>query len=489
MKEKHLARTAQLLLIVYTITTIFGVIGLIAQYTSDAEMAPIRSFLPLIVSLIAYIGGLVCYFIFPDKNKYIRYVSIAYSVVYFLLVSMSKSGTSYPYLMPILVIILLSLDRISITIPTVAFAITNVVRVIQTLTAATNPQDVLEAVMIEVIITVLFVITILRGERLLVRFFESSIEEITEVANKNESVKNQIVVVADNVGEHTLSMSEVLSTVLSQTDAVNDAIGSIATGATETANAIHNQTAQTQEIQDVIDSTNDSAQNIVVITDEAKVSLGEGTKAIKDLFGKVDESIAGNKQMEVAANALQEKTEAVRGITDIIFGISSKTNLLALNASIEAARAGEAGRGFAVVAEEIRDLAEQTRLETENITALIEQLALNAKDVSDRVDANVEASNLEYKCAQLASDKFEDITDKIERLSEEVKDIENKTRILLDSNNRIVDDINSLSSTSEEISASTQEVLDMSDNNKAMLHDFAKKLEELVNEVDGLKQQ
>lgn len=51
--------------------------------------------------------------------------------------------------------------------------------------------------------------------------------------------------------------------------------------------------------------------------------------------------------------------------TQVIVSISEQTNLLALNASIESARAGEQGRGFAVVAEEVRKLAEQTKLSAE----------------------------------------------------------------------------------------------------------------------------
>lgn len=74
-----------------------------------------------------------------------------------------------------------------------------------------------------------------------------------------------------------------------------------------------------------------------------------------------------------AITRLSEKSQEISQIIDAISGIAVQTNLLALNAAIEAARAGEQRKGVSVVAEEVCNLAEQSQVESKEISKITEE--------------------------------------------------------------------------------------------------------------------
>ncbi|NOY63771.1 MAG: methyl-accepting chemotaxis protein [Gammaproteobacteria bacterium] len=135
----------------------------------------------------------------------------------------------------------------------------------------------------------------------------------------------------------------------------------------QAATAVNEMSATVQEVsKNALEAAN-AAQNA---DDAAKSgqSVVSGTiKTIQILASDVEN--AGQ-----VIKALQDDSNDIGKVLDVIHGIAEQTNLLALNAAIEAARAGEQGRGFAVVADEVRTLAQRTQEATAEIQTMIEKL-------------------------------------------------------------------------------------------------------------------
>ena len=486
MREKHLVRTNKLILLTHCITTLFSVIGLVSQLKLS-ELPPVNSIIPLVMTIMVMAVGIVMFIKFSQTVLYARYVGIGFSIVYFAMMLLAASGSVFPYMVPFLICLVLTMDALAIRVTSVIFIVTNLIRVTMTIAGASDPNDVIESVMIEVIITILVSIAANQGIKLLNSFFEESTKEVMAAADQNTAMTQKIMDVVRTVEQNAESMAQDLEDISDATQAVSSAMDDISTGVTGTAEAIQEQNKQTQEIQDILDETQNRTAAIVQITNEAKDSLDSGTGALQALFSHVSESIETGASMQEASTKLQEKSEEVRGITNIILGISSQTNLLALNASIEAARAGEAGRGFAVVADEIRNLAEQTRQETENITRIIDALSENAQLVTNKVAVSVEISDKENVAAKEASNKLAEITEKIDTLTGHMGEVDGMMKSLLSSNNAIVDSITTLSASSQEISASTQEACTTSERNVQLVSAFSAAMENILQQMEALQ--
>jgi len=128
----------------------------------------------------------------------------------------------------------------------------------------------------------------------------------------------------------------------------------------------------------------------VISAHEFSLIAGQGHHLIEKLNEGMQTSLQEAMQAQRIVTQLQNNTQLIHNITQLIQDISGQTNLLALNASIEAARAGQEGRGFMVVANEVKKLSEASASAAKQITTL---LGLMQTDVSATVHSTEKCAN------------------------------------------------------------------------------------------------
>ena len=282
---------------------------------------------------------------------------------------------------------------------------------------------------------------------------------------RQKEIMADVLNVASEVRKGTEKAMDIINQVNESSEVVNNAMRDISDSTYSTSENIQTQTTMTQNIQESINVTIQSSENMVRVAQQSNELNQQNLLLMGDLKHQSQVIAETNSDVAEAMKALQERTQAVKGIADTIFSISSQTNLLALNASIESARAGEAGRGFAVVADEIRQLAEKTRVETENIARILEELSLNAQQASDAVGRSVEAASVQDQMIEQVSQSFEEMSGNVNGLIDEIENIDNLLSSLSEANNQIVDNISNLSATTEEVTASSMQATEMTVEN------------------------
>ena len=96
--------------------------------------------------------------------------------------------------------------------------------------------------------------------------------------------------------------------------------------------------------------------------------------------------LVNSSENSKAVESLKEQTNLISDVSKTIQGISSQTNMLALNVAIEAARVGEQGRGFKVVADEVRRLANDVDAAMKKVNSNVETITKEVDRVSKITD-------------------------------------------------------------------------------------------------------
>jgi methyl-accepting chemotaxis protein len=192
----------------------------------------------------------------------------------------------------------------------------------------------------------------------------------------------------------TLNLRELLGTIAAGVARLTVACGTLRELSEGTVAGSRNQQAEVEQSAAAMEQM---AMTVHEVTRYAQAAA----QAAQQADGQAH---AGNALVTQSADCIERLADEVRlsdqavqrlcddsgrivGVLSVIKSVSEQTNLLALNAAIEAARAGEQGRGFAVVADEVRALAQRTRVAAVEIETLVASLQQQAEHSLGRMQA------------------------------------------------------------------------------------------------------
>ncbi|HYW05637.1 MAG TPA: methyl-accepting chemotaxis protein [Longimicrobium sp.] len=213
-----------------------------------------------------------------------------------------------------------------------------------------------------------------------------------QIGGAIRAVRDQIVV----VHEVATSFSGAADHVTRAATEVSSSLTQIASAAQEQAEGTQHMARALSGMTVALDAVATRASDVSSASEHAAQVAQSGAEVVSEAVGSLDRirEIVLESAREIGQ--LKEFSEQIGDINQMITGVASQTNLLALNAAIEAARAGEHGRGFAVVADEVRKLASQSGDSARHAADLIrsiQQVTGRVVMTMERGTAEVEASS------------------------------------------------------------------------------------------------
>ncbi|RMD86712.1 MAG: HAMP domain-containing protein [Candidatus Dadabacteria bacterium] len=278
-------------------------------------------------------------------------------------------------------------------------------------------------------------------------------------------------------------MASVLNKLLSD---LRGDMASIAESANKLADASNGLNVISEDLLGGADSSSQEAQRVssaaeqvsanmttvVTAAEEMSASIREIANNASDAARITKEAVEMAHQTNGVVTNLGESTTEIGKVIKVINSIAEQTNLLALNATIEAARAGEAGKGFAVVANEVKELARETAVATEDIAKKVEAIQNDSSSAVEAIQGIGEVIDRINDIANAIASSVEEQTATTNEITRNVSEAAKGARDIAAGIGKISQDVVSTKGRAEDVKGSAEELSQMSSKLKELIGKF-----------------
>ncbi|EAR60609.1 methyl-accepting chemotaxis protein [Neptuniibacter caesariensis] len=220
-------------------------------------------------------------------------------------------------------------------------------------------------------------------------------------------------------------LSDMLSNICDVTSQLSSTSEEVAQVMLQTSAQVQQQQVETDILAEAMNQMNSTvhsvANNASNTSDSADSAESETRQGNATVCHTVDMIAQLSEQLDHTSRAvaeLENNSQSVTKVLEVITDIAEQTNLLALNAAIEAARAGETGRGFSVVADEVRSLAGRTQQSTAEINEIISTLRQDSRKAVEAMKASQDRATILVDEAQKAGVSLSNISSSVLTINE-----------------------------------------------------------------------
>lgn len=319
--------------------------------------------------------------------------------------------------------------------------------------------------------------------------------EFGEVSRAVDNMKNNIQKLVKQLAHTSEQMAASSEELTANAEQSAQASNQVAVSVTDVAAGSEKQLELTESAANVVQQISHAIGQVAVNTEsvtnsaeQAATAANSGEQAIKQAINQMSVIETRTNDTVRVISELEEKSQQIGQIVDVISSISGQTNLLALNAAIEAARAGEAGRGFAVVAEEVRKLAEQSQEAASQITELIGEVQAKTDNAVSFMNDGKQEVDTGAKVVAMAGSSFEEILGMVRDMSRQIHEISAAVQEVTSGTHGIVQSVQEINVESKKASEQTQNISAATEEQSASVEEIASASQHLAKMAEELQQ-